>query len=119
MTDESHQLQVSTVGDVVIAELSGKLLFPNIISRTGDQLRALIVDRDEPRMVLDLAGLLQLSSRALGMLVTLHTAITRMNGELRLCNVPPAICKILKITRLDEVLHVHPSRDEALESIRS
>ena len=73
--------------------------------------------KDMPKMVLDFSCVSHMSSSALGMLITLHKRIRERNGQLRLCNIQPAIVEIFAITRLNEIFQICKSRAEAMESL--
>jgi anti-sigma B factor antagonist len=59
-----------------------------------------------------------MSSSALGMLITLHKRIREKNGQLKLCNIQPAIYEVFVITRLNEIFDIHQSQQQALQSFQ-
>ena len=60
-----------------------------------------------------------MSSSALGMLITLHKRIRERGGELRLCGIQPAILEVFVITRLNEIFQIAPTREQAVQSLKS
>ena len=72
----------------------------------------------KPRMVLDFGNVAHMSSSALGVLITLNKRVRERKGELRLCNIQPAIYEIFVITRLNEIFQICPTRQEAIDSLR-
>ncbi|MGI9012944.1 MAG: STAS domain-containing protein [Phycisphaerales bacterium] len=87
------------------------------IERLGDDLDAHLLSRKEPRVVIDLGQVDQLSSTALGMMVKLNVSLTRADGGLRLANVSKDLRKIFKLTNLHKVLSIHDSVDKAVDDL--
>jgi len=118
MRQSNPRLNVSSERDVTMIELTDKKILDEVsIAQIGDQLNALAVQKDMPKMVLDFSCVSHMSSSALGMLITLHKRIRERNGQLRLCNIQPAITEIFAITRLNEIFQICKSRAEAMESL--
>lgn len=68
------------------------------------------------RIVVDLANVPFMDSRALEVLVDTHAELLRVNGDVKLAR-PTATCvDILKATRLDARLQVHEDRAGAVRS---
>lgn len=118
MQDQVLRLNVILSGDISIVELTDRKILDEIgITQIGDQLNALVSEEVAPKFVLDFANVSHMSSRVLGMLITLHKRIREKQGELRLCNIQPSIYEVFVITRLNEIFQIFQSRREALESI--
>jgi len=118
MQSESPQLKVSVGNGATVVELRGTFLDETVIFDSGQQLIDLVVETDQPRLVLDFSHVSHLSSSmVMTMLTSLHKRIGNKGGELHLCAIPPEIFRIFQIAQLDEVFHICQSRDEAVESI--
>ena len=118
MDNEPQDLTFETDEDVTIVRMGGKILDPLYIDKVSGQLNELAERSDAPKIVLDLEEVSHLSSSALGMLTTLQQIVRERGGQLRLCNIQPPIFTVFKITRLNEVLGIHNSREEAVKSLR-
>ena len=119
MREESPRLNVSADGDVTIVALADRKILDELsITQIGDQLNALVLESPVPKFMLDFAVVSHMSSSALGMLITLHKRIREKSGQLRLCNIQPAIYEVFVITRLNEIFQISESRAEALASLR-
>jgi anti-sigma B factor antagonist len=57
-----------------------------------------------------------LSSAAIGLLGMMHRQTWGAKGRMKRCNVSPDVMKVFKLTRLDSVFDLYPTRDEALKS---
>ena len=62
-------------------------------------------------------GVQYLSSAALGMLLTLRTAIDSNGGALRLANVKDDIQMVFKITKLDKLITIKENTIAAIASL--
>jgi anti-sigma B factor antagonist len=119
MSEQSPRLVVSFEDGLMVVELAEKKLLDEVaISRIGEQVNALAARGPNPRMVVDFSHVAQMSSSALGMLITLHKRIRERNGQLRLCGIQPGIYEVFVITRLNEIFTILPSRQEAMDSLR-
>jgi anti-sigma B factor antagonist len=115
MAQQVPRLKASKRNNVTIVELlDRKILDEASIAQIGGQLAGLVARDDSPNFVLDFANVSHMSSSALGMLITLNKRIREKKGQLRLCNIQPNIHEVFVITRLNEVLRICPSREEAL-----
>ena len=120
MAQEHPRIAVTSEDGVSVAELvDKKILDEQAISEIAERLYALAAEADAPRIVLDFANVGHMSSSALGMLITLHKRVREKGGQLRLCNIRPSIYEVFVITRLNEVLTICASRDEAVQDASS
>ncbi|MCE5276625.1 MAG: STAS domain-containing protein [Planctomycetaceae bacterium] len=119
MREVSPRLSVTKDGDVTVVVLTDRKILDEVnIMQIGEQLNALAVAATTPRMVLDFVNVAHMSSSALGVLITLNKRVRERKGELRLCNIQPAIYEIFVITRLNEIFQISASRQEAVDSLK-
>ena len=119
MREQSPRLKVSNVGDVTVVELIDRKILDEVnISQIGEQFSALVGQTPQTKFVVDFASVSHMSSSALGMLITLNKRIREKKGELRLCNIQPAIYEVFVITRLNEIFQICRTRQEALDSLK-
>ena len=117
MAEQNPRLSVETEGGVTIVQLADRKILDEVnITEIGNGLNALVAETDDVKLVVDFASVSHMSSSALGMLITLHKRIREKSGQLRLCNVQPAIYEVFVITRLNEIFRIFQSRQEALAS---
>lgn len=118
MAEQSPRLKVIANGDAVVVSFTDRKILDELnITQIGEQINALIAKSPTPKLVLDFTNVSHLSSSALGMLITLHKRIREKKGQLRLCSIQPAIYEVFAITRLNEILKIHPTVAEALENL--
>ena len=104
-------LNTREVGRVTIVRCSGR-----IASGETEVLHLHIVDllRDRSDIVLHLGEVVFVDSNGLGMLVRLMTSTRSARGDLKLCQVPEAVHKVLKITSLTTLFDIHDSEENAV-----
>ena len=104
-------LNTREIGRVTIVRCSGR-----IASGETEVLHLHIVDllRDRSDIVLHLGEVVFVDSNGLGMLVRLITSTRSARGDLKLCQVPEAVHKVLKITNLTTLFDIHASEENAV-----
>ncbi len=104
-------LNTRGVGDVTIVRCSGRIV-------TGEtevlhnHIRELLLDRSD--IVLHLGEIVFIDSSGLGMLVRLLSSTRRARGDLKLCQLPEGVRKVLKMTNLITLFDTHESEEEAV-----
>jgi anti-sigma B factor antagonist len=117
MSDHAPPVSVVQDKDVRIVEFTNnKILDEANIQEIGQTLEALINESNPPKLLLDFATVDHLSSAALGTLINVNNKIKSKNGMFRLANIRPQILEVFRITKLDKLFRIHPTREEALRS---
>ena len=99
--------------DVVVITFDGEIAdFPVLIQSVDN----FIADGTR-HLVIDLHSLPFINSAALGYLVKARANLERMDGELALARVQPAIQNILEMTGLNEVFPSFQSTEEAVDHL--
>jgi anti-sigma B factor antagonist len=66
------------------------------------------------KVVLDLTGITFIDSTGLGALLSILRTMRERNGEFRVCCPAKAIQLLFELVRLDKILDIHPTREEAI-----
>ena len=69
-------------------------------------------------ILIDLQHMPRVDSSELGRLIRSHISVRQAGGKVRLCNISEKVMMLLRMTRLDTVLDLHGTEEEALDSIR-
>jgi anti-sigma B factor antagonist len=104
--------------DVVILDLLGNIA----VGESDEPLVAKIVqllDQRWLKILLNLADIPYIDSWGLAEVVKCFTEAQKRGGSLKLCSAHRRILKLLKVTRLSDVLVSFDSEEEALQSFRS
>lgn len=106
-----HQLD-----DVVVVELHlASLMDPTDLDDVSATLHQLIDQPGHKKIVLDFAKVNYLSSPTINIILMTHKALSGTTcGGLVLCQLKPGLLDLLHILRLDHVLHICPTRQEAI-----
>jgi len=119
MAELNPRMKVALAGDVTVVTLTDRKILDEVnIAQIGDQLGKLVAQNAQPKMVLDFTNVSHMSSSALGMLITLHKRIREKNGQLRLAAIQPAIYEVFVITRLNEILKISATQEDALQNMQ-
>jgi anti-anti-sigma factor len=101
----------------VIEFQTPSLMNPQDLERVGSQLFSMVDDEKRTHVVLDFGKVKYLSSQAIGIILTLNKKLTggSAGGDgLVLCGVGPQLMQLLKITRLDRILTIKNSQQDAV-----
>jgi len=104
-------LNTRGIGDVTIINCKGRIV-------TGEtealhaHIRELLLDRTD--IVLHLGEVVFIDSSGLGMLVRLLSSTRSARGDLKLCQVPEGIQKVLKMTNLITLFDTHETEEQAV-----
>jgi anti-sigma B factor antagonist len=117
MADVTPPLALTRQKDIRIVEFTNSKIIDELnISEIGQTLTTVIDESPNPKLLLDFGQVDHLSSAALGMLINANGRIKSKNGQLRLANIKPQIYEVFKITQLNKLFYIFPSRQEALAS---
>ena len=116
MAEESRRLDLEEVNDVTVVRfIDKKILDETNIQIIGNQMFGLVEEDGRKKILLDFSNVEYLSSAALGKLITMHKKVQAAKGKLRLCNIRAEILPVFTLTRLDKVLDIQGSAEQALE----
>ncbi|MDZ7269855.1 MAG: STAS domain-containing protein [candidate division KSB1 bacterium] len=108
-------VQEKQVGEVVVLELSGRIMGGPDASLLNDKLHELI-DRGKVHIVADIGGVEWMNSSGLGILISGLTTMRNNGGELKLVHVTERIQNLLMITKLLTVFETYESLEQAIAS---
>jgi anti-sigma B factor antagonist len=105
-------LDTRQVGRVTIVRCQGRI----VAGSESESLRAHVawLLRDRRSIVLHLGEVGFVDSSGLGTMVRALASTRQVRGDLKLCNVPENVRKVLDMTRLTTVFDTHESEEKAL-----
>jgi len=110
MTDEDlddHTVVVSVRGEIHVTTA------PEFSRRLND-----VIASGKTLLVLDLLGVDFIDSTGLSVLLNGLRSVTRTDGRMAIAAANPTVLRLFEITKLDSTFDIHPTRDEALASVR-
>jgi anti-anti-sigma factor len=95
-------------------EMKGSIHGGAECARLEKEVDGMIAAR-ETRVIFDMAGVTHIDSAAIGMIVRCFTKLKKASGKLRIATAQPMIIYSLKMTKLDTLIEMFPSVDQAAE----
>lgn len=105
-------LETRDIGRVTIVRCNGRIVAGNESEALRDHVAWLL--RDRRAIVMDLGEVEFIDSSGLGTIVRSLTSIRHARGDLKLCNLPSGVRKILEMSRLNTVFDTHESEEKAV-----
>jgi anti-sigma B factor antagonist len=108
------ETNLTTIGDVTVVEL----LVDSLDAYNSEEVKAELGDvaAAHPKTVVDLGRVKFVDSSGCGALVEVQKQFHTEGGDLRLCNPTPNVKTVLDLVRLNRVLGLYPTRDQAVAS---
>jgi len=111
--DRTASVQVNEQDGVVILRLSGHVneMAADAVSKQLD----LVLDQQErTRIIFDLTNVVFMGSSVLGQIMRAYRAVKGKEGYVRIVNPQPLIADLFELTKLDRLLTIHPSVEDAM-----
>lgn len=105
-------------GEVVILIFEGELMGGEE-AKTFQERVYKAIQEGTISFVVDMGGVKWMNSSGLGMLMAGLTTLRSSGGDLKLANVSDRVRRPIEVTKLDTVLRMYGSVDEAVESFAS
>src|SRR4051794_22497298 len=107
---------VQQVDKATVVEFrTASLMDPLELQTISESLYKIVDEQDKRQLVLDFEKVEYLSSQAIGIVLTINKKLSALkNSKLILCGVGPRLMQLIKITRLDKVLTIKRSQQEAV-----
>ena len=105
-------LDTREVGRVTIVRCNGRI----VAGSESESLRTHVawLLRDRRAIVLHLGEVAFIDSSGLGTMVGTLTSVRQARGDLKLCNVPEHVRKVLELSRLTTLFDTHESEEKAV-----
>ena len=111
----SGALMVQRMVDVHIIEfMEARILDQLMIDRIKNEVLTLVEAAAVPKFVMSFENVKYISSAVLGMLMTVNKHILAKQGELRLSAIDQSLMEVFKLTRLDKILKIYKTTDDAM-----
>ncbi|TKJ29082.1 anti-sigma F factor antagonist [bacterium (candidate division B38) B3_B38] len=108
-------IKTEKVGDITVVRLEkGKLLYDNL--EPLHQGLYDLIDKGIVRLVLNLSTISYIDSFTVGFLMDIYRRLANQKGRLALAGVQPRVKNILALTRVDEVIPIYETVEEATAS---
>ncbi len=105
-------------GDAVVLNFEGELMGGEEIKQFHDRIYRAI-EEGTVQFVIDMSKVKWMNSSGLGMLMAGLTTLRSSGGDLKLVGVSERVSRPIEVTKLDNVLLMYGSVDEAVASFSS
>ena len=109
------EMKESNKGDVLILTLSGELMGGEESQDLSKRIYSTI-EEGVVNLVLDMSGVKWMNSSGLGLIMAGLTTLRASGGDLRLCQVSDRVHRPIEVTKLDQVIRIFGTEDEAVQS---
>ena len=102
--------------DALIITMEGDLIGENV----GPDILEVVnhaIENESKKVIIDLNGIRYMNSSGIGVLITVHSKMKNIGGQVVLVNPNEQIVKILDLTKLSQVFEIVESIEIAKESI--
>lgn len=113
----SIELVISESGPVTVVGLIGDLDLAAAPAARSGLIAAVHAAGTPPLVVVDLLGVDFLDAIGLGVLFAGVVVCRSRGGDLAICRPEPQVAAVLRLTRVDEILPLHPDPDTAAAAI--
>ncbi len=103
--------------DVVVLDLAGRITIGEGTISLREQIQKML-DADDRKFLLSLAGVDYIDSSGLGELVSSFTRVKNQQGDLKLLALTRRVRDLMQITKLLTVFDVYDDEAEAIKSFR-
>lgn len=110
-------LDTREVGRVTVVSCNGRIVAGEESEALRSHVSWLLHDRRS--IVLHLGDVVFIDSSGLGMIVRTLTSVRQAHGELKLCNVPDHVQKVLELSHLAKLFDAHESEEKAVAAFYS
>ena len=111
------KIAIKNKGSISVLELlDEEILDEGTISDISESLFSILEDQNTEHIILSFVRVKHLSSMALGMLIRLNKKAEEGGGLFKLCDIKPSLYEIFRITKLDKLLAIYDTCDQAIDS---
>ncbi len=109
-------VETEKVAEALVIRLAGQIddLQADAVGARLDE----VLEAGHIRIVFDLGEVLFMGSSGLGQIMRAYKAVKMKGGCVRIVNPQPLIAEVLGVTKLDRLLKVYPSLEEALQDLQ-
>jgi anti-sigma B factor antagonist len=105
-----------TVGDVVILQLAGRLIFDEAGQHLLREEITGLVAGGQRYILVDLRGVTHMDSGGVGALAAVSLHVVKRNGSLKLLAPSDRVLRVLHITHLESVFEIFTEEQDAVRS---
>jgi anti-sigma B factor antagonist len=102
--------------DVRVISIGGSLIDRISVEHVGERIADEVARQDHPKVVICFDRIKEVSSAILGTVLKIDKDIRQKHGRLALSGMNHNVSEVFRLTRLDTILEIHSTTDEAVNS---
>ena len=110
---------IREVKGVICVHVEEDIVHESAITQFGDSLDQIVLEVDEPRLVVDFAGVNFLPTAMLGNLIAANTKLIGKGARLGISGANEQIRSLFEVTHLDTLFHFFDHIDDAIAGLES
>lgn len=116
----SADMSVRQLGAITIVEfLDRRLIDTARIEALGEQVMDVVNAATAIKLIIDFSKVEYLSSTMLNVLIAIDNAVKRKNGRLMLANLDPELQKVFTLMKLNKVMKICKTVDDAMSELKA
>ena len=116
MSGTHAQLTFEVTNGLYVITLTAPLSDRVSVYDASDQIAEKLEPTSEPKVVVCFDHIKEVSSAILGTILRIDKQVRLKNGKLRLSGMQSSVYAVFQLTRLDTILDIHESTEEAIQS---
>jgi len=119
MSNPADRFQVEMYGDicVVVPAIDMESLEWELVEPAADMVLGPILKNDKPRIIFDLGKIAFFGSVFLSLLLRCWRQVDTRGGSMLICGAGDHARELLRLTALDTLWAIYPTREEALRAL--
>ncbi len=114
----SPQFSVKEVNGVTCVHVEEDIVAESAINFFGDSLDRIVLDAEQPKIVVDFAAIDFLPTAMLGNLIAANTKMINKGMRLGVSGANEQVRSIFEVTRLDQLFHFFDHIDDAISDLQ-
>lgn len=109
--------QTNKIGDTLIFKLNEKRLDTNISGLLKGEFTLVFKEGNFKNLIIDLSEVESCDSSGLSAILVANRLVSSGNGQIKIASPKEKVMNLIKVTKLDKVLSVSDSVEEAISEI--
>jgi len=116
MAEIEPNMTFEQIDGVLVITITGSLIDRLSVQNASDRITDKLEPTNQPKVVICFDHIKEVSSAILGAVLRVDKQIRLKNGQLRLSSMQPSVYAVFQLTRLDTILNIHESTEEAIRN---
>lgn len=111
------RIQTETVGDIMIVTFCGQHLDASTHMEFRNEITPVTEAND--KIVFDIGEVEFVDSSGIGVILSMVRRVRERRGELRICRITPPVKAIFDLVRMNRLVEIYPTAEEAVKAFEA